>query len=306
MHGEKPTVHLLLVEDEVVYSRMILYQLSKLEYDDHAISVNHVSSLTELREIKNYITPDVILLDLGLPETSGLDTFSETKKCFPDSAVIILSGLDDELLAGNIVKSGAQDYLVKADADYKILRKAIGYALDRFKFQHTSTDSVLKYRNVFQNSPTPMFLYSPETGKIQVVNSALTKAMECTEEDELLARLEAQLKQLLPSDVLSKNNFDIEIIVRTCKGNELKTRMVGSGVNDVDHAFVCQFIPILVENTEIAPVSGQLMHELSEKIEFLKVYVKTFEKENPEPAETMMDLIDEIDNVLQKLIKNQE
>jgi DNA-binding response OmpR family regulator len=132
---DQPIFQILLVEDETIYSKIILFQLSTLQFSEYAINVNHVSSLTEMDEIKDLVLPDIILLDLGLPESSGIETYQTAKKYFPESAFIILSGMDDDELAGSIVKNGAQDYLVKTDVDSKLIRKSIGYALDRLHFQ---------------------------------------------------------------------------------------------------------------------------------------------------------------------------
>jgi DNA-binding response OmpR family regulator len=191
MMGEKPAVNLILVEDETVYSKMILFQLSKLDFTEHTLSINHVSSLTELKEIKDFLSPDIILLDLGLPETSGTDTFLEAKSIFPESAIIILSGTDDDVLARNIVKKGAQDYLVKSDADSKVLRKTIEYALDRFQFQHALSNS-----NQFDNGFVKVLSEKIELLKVLINDQSVQnpvnsdKMMELANEmQELLIRI---------------------------------------------------------------------------------------------------------------------
>jgi CheY-like chemotaxis protein len=132
---DQPIFQILLVEDETIYSKIILFQLSTLQFPEYALNVNHVSSLSEMDEIRDLVLPDIILLDLGLPESTGIETYNTAKMYFPDSAFIILSGMDDDELAGSIVKNGAQDYLVKTDVDSKLIRKSIGYALDRLQFQ---------------------------------------------------------------------------------------------------------------------------------------------------------------------------
>ena len=76
---------------------------------------------------------DLILLDLGLPDSLGLNTFELTYGQYPDIPMIILSGLADEELAAKIVKEGAQDYLVKGRFDSHLLARAIRYAIERHK-----------------------------------------------------------------------------------------------------------------------------------------------------------------------------
>lgn len=303
MTGEKRSVHLLLVEDETVYSRMILYQLSKLEFTNHALSINHVSSMRELEEIKDFLTPDIILLDLGLPETSGTDTYMETKNIFPESAVIILTGTDDDLLASNIVKNGAQDYLVKADADSKVLRKTIEYALDRFEFQHAITDSVMKYRDLFQNSPTPLFLLN-KNRKVRVVNSALSALMECPDDDVLISSLEQQIEHIITHELLSNNSFTSEFILQSCKSNDLKVQLVGSKLKNKEESFVCQFIPVLHDSNEAVRFNREKLAELSEKIELIKILVKDQEKSDSKGSGPLLELVSEIQELIIPVLEN--
>jgi signal transduction histidine kinase len=76
---------------------------------------------------------DVILSDLGLPDSQGLETFIKMHTFYPDIPVIVLTGSSDEELAFRAVRSGAQDYLVKGEIDGKSLLKSIRYAVERQK-----------------------------------------------------------------------------------------------------------------------------------------------------------------------------
>jgi len=74
---------------------------------------------------------DVVLLDLGLPDSQGLDTLGEVRAQAPAEPIVVLTGLDDEALALQAVRQGAQDYLVKGDLDNKVLWRAVRYAIER-------------------------------------------------------------------------------------------------------------------------------------------------------------------------------
>jgi len=74
---------------------------------------------------------DVVLLDLALPDSRGIDTFLNLSKAVPDLPVVILSGYDDETLAMLTVQQGAQDYLVKYELTGKLLVRSIHYAIER-------------------------------------------------------------------------------------------------------------------------------------------------------------------------------
>jgi signal transduction histidine kinase len=74
---------------------------------------------------------DVVLLDLSLPDSHGLDTFSKAYTCTPAVPIIVLTGLDDETTAITAVREGAQDYLVKGDVAGHLLVRAMQYAIER-------------------------------------------------------------------------------------------------------------------------------------------------------------------------------
>ncbi|MGA2853442.1 MAG: response regulator [Verrucomicrobiota bacterium] len=73
----------------------------------------------------------LVLLDLGLPDSQGLSTFHALRQAAPGIPVIVLSGNDDQELATNAVRDGAQDYLVKGRIGGDLLVRAIRYALER-------------------------------------------------------------------------------------------------------------------------------------------------------------------------------
>jgi diguanylate cyclase (GGDEF)-like protein len=74
---------------------------------------------------------DVILLDITLPDSQGIDTFIKVQAHVPDIPVILLSNLDDESFAVKAVQEGAQDYLVKGRVDKDLLVRTIRYSIER-------------------------------------------------------------------------------------------------------------------------------------------------------------------------------
>lgn len=77
------------------------------------------------------IDTDVVLLDLSLPDSQGWDTFLRVRKHAPHLPIILLTGLDDEVLGMQAVQGGAQDYLVKGQFDGRLLARAVLYAIER-------------------------------------------------------------------------------------------------------------------------------------------------------------------------------
>jgi signal transduction histidine kinase len=76
---------------------------------------------------------DVVLMDLNLPDSQGLETFERLREAAPEAPVIVLTGLEDPELATEILKRGAQDYLLKGAAMGHGLIRAIRYAIERHK-----------------------------------------------------------------------------------------------------------------------------------------------------------------------------
>lgn len=74
---------------------------------------------------------NVILSDLSLPDSQGLDTFAKVHARAPSLPIVVLSSLDDEELAVKAVQEGAQDYLVKGRVDSNLLTRSIRYAIER-------------------------------------------------------------------------------------------------------------------------------------------------------------------------------
>jgi Flp pilus assembly CpaE family ATPase len=125
----KKTLTVLLIEDSPDYAALVQQWLSLRT--DIAFVLNWTDSLQAgLNRLKNGGV-DVILLDLGLPDSSGLETFTRTKLQASGVPMILLSGDNSEQLALQMVQDGAQDYIVKGSCSGDSLAKAIQYAVVR-------------------------------------------------------------------------------------------------------------------------------------------------------------------------------
>jgi len=103
--------------------------------DDNNTTVAHAFTLAEALEQLRQQTFDLVLLDLVLPDSNGLQTFADLRAVAPHVAVIVITGLDDEDLAVSAMRQGAADYLMKGRLDSRTFRRAISYALERSRFQ---------------------------------------------------------------------------------------------------------------------------------------------------------------------------
>lgn len=122
---------ILLIEDNPGDAYLIQEYLSESRIDGAFYNLKIASSLGEGLSHLSQDSIDVILMDLNLPDSSGADTFHSIYKQSEDIPIIILSGVNDEKLAAEIMGKGAQDYLFKGHIDYFSLTHAINYAISR-------------------------------------------------------------------------------------------------------------------------------------------------------------------------------
>ncbi len=123
------TIKILLVEDNLGDARLIQEIFKEEKKPKFEITqIDRISEAMKCLEETNF---DVILLDLSLPDSNGIDTFRKVKAQKSDLPIVLLTGLDDEALAIKCVQEGAQDYLVKGQINNKALLKSIRYAIER-------------------------------------------------------------------------------------------------------------------------------------------------------------------------------
>jgi signal transduction histidine kinase len=122
-------IKVLLVEDNLGDARLLYEGLA--EALPEQFQMTHVRRLSEALEYLWEETCNVVLLDLGLPDSHGLDTLVVTRAQAPGVPIVVLTGFQDEALAVEALKGGAQDYLVKGQVDSKLLGRSMRYAIVR-------------------------------------------------------------------------------------------------------------------------------------------------------------------------------
>jgi two-component system, cell cycle sensor histidine kinase and response regulator CckA len=117
---------------------------------------------------------DLVLLDLGLPDGQGIETFDRLHAEIPDLAVVILSGLDDEETSIEAVKRGAQDYLVKGEENGRTLLRAMRYAVERKRLRNDLTQERDLLHAIINSLPDHIYFKNTE-GQFERVNFALAR-----------------------------------------------------------------------------------------------------------------------------------
>lgn len=121
-------LHVLLIEDSPSDARLVQVHLrdSALNCD-----LQHTESLLDGMKLLENTGCDVVLLDLSLPDSAGIETFRTLHERFSELPVIVLSGLLDNELALKAVREGAQDYLPKDEFNRSSLERSVRYAVER-------------------------------------------------------------------------------------------------------------------------------------------------------------------------------
>ncbi len=144
MSGE--TLKILMVEDNAGDARLVRRFLDRTALKP--LEITHVDRVSKALEVLSTNGGmDVVLLDLSLPDdrSGSLESLTRIHRQAPDLPILMLTGLDDEELAVQAVRKGAQDYLVKQEIDAGLLGRAIRYAIERKRAEVALRDSEERY-----------------------------------------------------------------------------------------------------------------------------------------------------------------
>lgn len=124
-------IRVLIIEDNAEDAELLCSFLSRAEgvYFDTEHVWQMSSGIDSLRK-ENF---DIVISDLGLPDSLGVETFVDLRNLYPEIPMIVLTGLDDQETALTAVQNGAQDYLVKGKIDTNLLTRSVQYAIERQK-----------------------------------------------------------------------------------------------------------------------------------------------------------------------------
>jgi serine phosphatase RsbU (regulator of sigma subunit) len=126
---EQSPIHILLVEDNPGDARLLRETLREVPAARFALA--HVERLDQALRSLAEKRFDVVLLDLSLPDSQGLETCAKVHAGAPLATLVVLTGLDDETVAVQALQNGAQDYLVKGQVDGNMLMRSMRYAIER-------------------------------------------------------------------------------------------------------------------------------------------------------------------------------
>ena len=132
MSPDDPLI-ILLIEDNPGDARLVKEMLD--EGAASAFELLHADQVSTAIPLLESEPVDIILLDLGLPDGTGLDTLIKVHALAPEVPIVVFSQAEDESLAVKAVRIGAQDFLVKTQITSQLLTRSVRYALERRQLQ---------------------------------------------------------------------------------------------------------------------------------------------------------------------------
>ncbi len=177
----KNECRILLVEDNPGDARLVQEYLS--ESDTLQCEVILAGTLAEGLASLAADHFDLILADLGLPDSQGIATFQHLTDAAKDTPVIILTGINDPSLALESLREGGQDFLLKSEMGPHTLGLAVRMAIERWQSEQALRDSKEKFAKAFQFSPVWVVISDLITGEYLEVNEAFLETTGYTREE---------------------------------------------------------------------------------------------------------------------------
>ncbi len=216
---EQP-IKVLLVEDNPGDVRLLqefLWDVTTAQFE-----LMPVERLDRTLKLLNQESFDVILLDLSLPDSQGLETFITLHRQAPAIPIIVLTGLDDENLALRAMQEGAQDYLVKGQVSGDLLVRCMRYAIERQRIEEALRQSEERFRVALKNSPIVVFNQDKELRYTWVYNTSpgfINEEILGKRDLDLTAAADAQLVFDIKQRVLSTGiGIRKEVSITTAQG----------------------------------------------------------------------------------------
>ena len=193
-------ISILLIEDnltDTILIREMLKEVRKPRFKLH--------NTRRLEEGLNYLEKnetDVLLLDLNLPDSFGLDTFQKANNKAPQIPIVILSAFDDEDIAIKAVKGEAQDYLIKGKVDSSLLARSISYAIERKSIE----GELIRHRDHLEE------LVQERTAELQASNVLLQKEIEERKKAELEIKSSLEEKKILLEEIHNRVENNLQTV----------------------------------------------------------------------------------------------
>jgi len=176
-------IRILVVEDNPDYADVIG---ELLRDDEYPSDVAYASNLHAALDRVTRERFDVVLLDLTLPDSSGIEGLNRLAERAPLLPVVVLTAIDNEEVTARALREGAQDFLLKTDVDGEVLHRSIRYAIDRHAFEARLRRSEERYRSLIESSTQGILIHAD--GVVALANRALVDLVGLSGSEQVIGR----------------------------------------------------------------------------------------------------------------------
>jgi len=169
-------IRLLLVEDNPADARVVERHLKDAGLAQ--VNCEVVQTAAEATERLQKVEYDLVLLDLGLPDATGLEALRALRAVADLTPIIVLTGSDDYKQGLSAVREGAQDYLEKRRVNAGMLSRVVSYSVERNMFHRDLVRATRRYQDLFNNVPVALFTANHD-GVLKTANAACMKMIAC-------------------------------------------------------------------------------------------------------------------------------
>lgn len=145
-------MRVLLVEDNPTDVKLVKTMLKTASVDSCELFV--VKTLADALKRLKQDKDEVVLLDLGLPDSEGLNTLESVRSAFPSMPIVVYTALDDSQISVKAIREGAEDYLMKGQTNGPLILRVLRYAIERkaveedLRNSHRKLEAMVKERTV--------------------------------------------------------------------------------------------------------------------------------------------------------------
>lgn len=143
-------IRVLLIEDDQADAFLIQELLSEAAAKNKSgaieATIRHVERLAEALRLVGEEEFDIVISDLGLPDSQGLATIKQLAAGVRQIPIVVMTGLDDQRSGYEAVNAGAQDYLVKGQVSGEMLVRSIRYAMERKRIENEKEQAIVELR----------------------------------------------------------------------------------------------------------------------------------------------------------------